>query len=557
MSAPMSKLCLVLAAVLVLSASGARASLLRDALECIDGRAFRNEPRCQAVRDESVESVYTADALVEAMVQRKEFSKALVILDLAARRYPLVDRYRSRQAEVRSYAQEVEAIDARQRARAQTSSNQDVDASMMRIRCTRLSGDAGLAACEAALKREPANPALLAAKGDLLAADGRLPEAIETYSSALQRQPGDLLLRQKIALLSGRRDRPVGLVVPGTAAGGSSVESAGPAAASTAPIQGIAGSTPASGSPTSAPAPGPSQGDGSVEQRLVTLQRLFSTGLLSEIEFASRRKALLDQLVGSGVPAPQPVAGSSASPSDRLPPIEFGRYYAIVIGIDRYRHLPVLETARFDAQAVAAVLRDKYDFEVKLLLDPAREQVIESLDEARERLTENDNLLIYFAGHGWLDKEAEQGFWLPIDARAERRSQWISNDTIRDFARALKAKHMLVISDSCFSGTLTRGISAKSSVDGDYLRRISNKRARQAISSGGLEPVADSIDGKHSPFARALIQVLSDNRGVLDGVGLFNEIRRPVSVSADQTPEFSDIRRAGHDGGDFLFVRRR
>ncbi|MDP7667219.1 MAG: hypothetical protein QF738_04055 [Rhodospirillales bacterium] len=34
-------------------------------------------------------------------------------------------------------------------------------------------------------------------------------------------------------------------------------------------------------------------------------------------------------------------------------------------------------------------------------------------------------------------------------------------------------------------------------------------------------------------------------------------IRRPVMLAADQTPEYADIRKAGHDGGDFLFVRVR
>ena len=77
------------------------------------------------------------------------------------------------------------------------------------------------------------------------------------------------------------------------------------------------------------------------------------------------------------------------------------------------------------------------------------------------------------------------------------------------------------------------------------------------MSSGGLEPVFDSADGRNSPFARALVKILAENRSVIDGTTLFSDLRRPVALAADQTPEFSDIRRAGHDGGDFLFVRRR
>jgi hypothetical protein len=61
--------------------------------------------------------------------------------------------------------------------------------------------------------------------------------------------------------------------------------------------------------------------------------------------------------------------------------------------------------------------------------------------------------------------------------------------------------------------------------------------------------------GTHSVFASALIEALNENQGVLDATLLFSQIRRPVMVNTDQTPEYSDIRKAGHDGGDFLFVR--
>ena len=62
--------------------------------------------------------------------------------------------------------------------------------------------------------------------------------------------------------------------------------------------------------------------------------------------------------------------------------------------------------------------------------------------------------------------------------------------------------------------------------------------------------------GKHSPFARAFMRVLRDNEEVIDGTRLFQEIRRGVVLDADNTPQYSNIRRAGHEGGDFLFVRR-
>ncbi|MFP6746891.1 MAG: SH3 domain-containing protein [Alphaproteobacteria bacterium] len=85
---------------------------------------------------------------------------------------------------------------------------------------------------------------------------------------------------------------------------------------------------------------------------------------------------------------------------------------------------------------------------------------------------------------------------------------------------------------------------------------MAKKRARTAIVSGGLEPVADTGRGGHSVFANAFLSVLRDNNDVLDGQSLFQRLRSRVVVNADQTPQYSTIRRARHEGGDFLFVPR-
>ncbi len=92
---------------------------------------------------------------------------------------------------------------------------------------------------------------------------------------------------------------------------------------------------------------------------------------------------------------------------------------------------------------------------------------------------------------------------------------------------------------------------------GDYWKRMASKWARVAITSGGLEPVADKGGGKNSPFAKAFIDALKGNQAIMDGTELFQSLRRPVMVAARQTPEYSDVRDAGHDGGDFLFVRKK
>jgi len=238
-----------------------------------------------------------------------------------------------------------------------------------------------------------------------------------------------------------------------------------------------------------------------------------------------------------------------------VPKIDFGDYYALVIGNNTYRALPDLHSAVNDARAVAALLESDYGFEVELLTNATRSETYSTLARMRRKVSAKDNLLIYYAGHGWLDKEADEGYWMPVDAEEEDAGNWISSSDITAAVRRSRAKHVMVVADSCFSGTLTRGLTIKSRTP-DYLERMAKKRARTALTSGGLEPVMDSGGGNHSVFAQAFLSVLKENNSVLDGHQLFTVVRKKVMVGSEQTPEYGDLRKAGHDGGDFLFVKR-
>lgn len=498
-----------MAGLVVIFATPSRADANAEILRCL---AEEKTPSCSSILAETLADPQKVGSLADELIARKDYRRAVNLLDLGVKRHPDEQALRSRLSLARSYEEEQAWMERRGRGEA-TRPSGEVSVSLARIRCTRLTGEEALAACDEALRFQGGDATLLAAKGDLLAAAGRTTEAVTVYGEALRIKPDDAIVRQKRALLSGAPESPAG---------------------------GRKGSEEKT----------PTDESDDLAQRLATLERLRQRKLVDAAEYNRRRQVLLDGFLGT-----QPVAREPAVQA--APAIDFGRYHALVIGIDNYKHLPRLETARNDARTLAATLTDHYGFQVRMLLDATREQIIEALDEYREKLTAGENLLIYYAGHGWLDKEADQGFWLGVDARADRRGQWLSNDTVRDAAKAMKAKHLLVVADSCFSGTLTRGFTVPSARDIGYLKRMAGKKARQAMSSGGLEPVADSSGDGHSPFAKALVDILVGNTGVIDGTTLFSELRRPVAVNAEQTPEFADIRRAGHDGGDFLFVRRR
>lgn len=235
--------------------------------------------------------------------------------------------------------------------------------------------------------------------------------------------------------------------------------------------------------------------------------------------------------------------------------IDFGSFHALVIGNANYRELQPLETTTNDAVAVARILREEYGFKVKVLLDGSWEEMRESLSSYRKTLTDANNLLVYYAGHGWVDEETDEAYWMPVDARPDTDVHWISNATLATTIRGIGARHIIVVADSCFAGTLVRGIAVSPGGRGAFVERLNSRRSRTALTSGGVEPVVDSGENGHSVFANAFLGALSENPAVMDATSLFGEIRRSVMINANQTPSYGDIRKAGHDNGDFLFVR--
>lgn len=266
--------------------------------------------------------------------------------------------------------------------------------------------------------------------------------------------------------------------------------------------------------------------------------------------------------------ATEAIAKSEPSqPKASIPDIDWGNYYALVIGNQNYPKLPNLETAFADADAVAGVLEKKYGFDVTVVKNASRYQILSALNELRGKLTEKDNLLIYYAGHGELDEVNMRGHWLPVDAEPDNTANWISNVSLTDLLNAINARHVLVVADSCYSGALTRSALARlergltNEARESWQKKMNQNRSRVALTSGGLKPVLDGGGGQHSIFAKAFLQVLEQNDGVLEGQRLFSEISALVTWAAeaqrfDQTPQYAPIKYAGHESGDFFFVPR-
>jgi hypothetical protein len=241
-----------------------------------------------------------------------------------------------------------------------------------------------------------------------------------------------------------------------------------------------------------------------------------------------------------------------------------GAMFALVIGIDHYDDaaFPTLKTAVSDARTVSTLLRENYGFETTLLVDATRRQIISALDGYRRSVGSSANLLIYYAGHGYYDKDADKASWLPKDAEESVTANWIRADDITSTIRAIPARHILVIADSCYSGGLTRAANPDFT-DTDhskYIERVGRAKSRNLLSSGANEPVADGGGGTdHSVFAAALLRGLNtietDN---FTGLELFRDhIAVSVTGRSQQSPQYVPLQNSGHDGGDFVFVRKK
>ncbi len=153
-----------------------------------------------------------------------------------------------------------------------------------------------------------------------------------------------------------------------------------------------------------------------------------------------------------------------------------------------------------------------------------------------------------------------------MDAEPDSTANWISNIAISDILNVMSVRQLLVVADSCYSGTLTRstighldpGLSPEKRLE--LMELMAQKRSRMVMTSGGLEPVLDSVGGAHSAFAQSFIEMLGANVGVLPGQEMFQLLRLRVAARAQtmevsQVPEYAPIKFAGHESGDFFFAR--
>ena len=263
------------------------------------------------------------------------------------------------------------------------------------------------------------------------------------------------------------------------------------------------------------------------------------------------------QYRGSG----DPLKGLNVSKAKKE--MEIGDYFALIIGIDQYKgEWEPLNNAVNDAKTVEELLKTKYKFNhFRTLYNgmATRKNIIKELEWLVENVNEKDNVLIFYSGHGEFKQTLNKGYWVPFDALSMSTYEYISNSEIQTFLNGIKSKHTLLVSDACFSGDIFRGktISVPFENSERYYNEVHNLVSRQAITSGGIEPVMDGGRDGHSVFTYYFLKSLKNNENkYFDASQLYNSVKIPVTNNSEQFPKLSPIKNTGDEGGQFIFIKK-
>ena len=233
------------------------------------------------------------------------------------------------------------------------------------------------------------------------------------------------------------------------------------------------------------------------------------------------------------------------------------------MGISNYKWWPKLPNAANDAKEVAKKLK-ALGFEVKLVLDPTYREMRTVLNEMIYKIGNEKSraLLFYYAGHGeteTLADETKMGYIVPKDCPLFEQNPMgfgthaISMRDIESISLRIKAKHVLMLFDSCFSGSLFALVRAVPAA-------ITEKSAlpvRQFITAGRED---EQVPDK-SMFKRCLLIGLEGDAdltgdGYITGseLGMYLSEKVVNYTHRRQHPQYGKINNPDLDRGDFIFV---
>lgn len=245
-------------------------------------------------------------------------------------------------------------------------------------------------------------------------------------------------------------------------------------------------------------------------------------------------------------------------PSGEDMPVDMGKSWFFGIGINHYRHkeIPNLNNAVGDVKAVLSLLEEKYELDEAITLfdiKATRSNILREFEKLAVKVGVKDKLLIFFSGHGILDKWGK-GYWIPFDGEKSYFSDHVPNLLIKNQIENIDSRHTLLITDACFSGTMLYSKRKKKVVT--LVKELERYRSRLVVTSGRHFQLADDGEpGEHSPFAASIIEYLEENQAYeLNFTKFCEEIRsRTNERAAKQSPVFGRLNLDDDEGGEYIF----
>jgi len=235
-----------------------------------------------------------------------------------------------------------------------------------------------------------------------------------------------------------------------------------------------------------------------------------------------------------------------------------GDFYSLIIGVNEYSDGKITDLDRpiSDAENIQKVLIDNYTFDDDksiLLKNPTRSDIYRAFHLLGNKIKPEDNLLVFYAGHGYWEEETDEGYWLPSNAILDYNSEWISVGDLNTLIKKINCINAIIIADACFSGALFK----TRSINNDFstaIEELYNTPARKAITSGEYEKVQDN-----SVFMTYLLKQLRVNtKNYLSAEELFYKFKQAVINNSNnsQIPQYGTLSKTGDEGGDFIFIRK-
>jgi tetratricopeptide (TPR) repeat protein len=232
-------------------------------------------------------------------------------------------------------------------------------------------------------------------------------------------------------------------------------------------------------------------------------------------------------------------------------------YYAVLIAETDYTDpgIKSLPGTVSDMRKMYNVLVNNYNFNpshTDTLVNATKVNILEGLIQKANTLKENDNLFVFYAGHGQMIKhedDSEEGFLVPVDAGRNKMSSYISSDDLVRTIKYSKAKHILFVADACFAGSLFRDIASDAP---EPVAEAYKDKSRKVLASGNRQAVPDQ-----SEFIEYLRLALQENKEkYITAEQLIDSFKNQYKTTTHLQLQYYPIKNVDDLGGQFVFMRK-